>query len=284
MSEAPEDHQDISLPASPRNDLKHRPRPPIDRSRYRNPDEDPRGPWLASDLTMPGVRPPLIYELEGHFPPDGRSWRFAQDRMTQLNAEGRLMLQAGRRPHLKRYLADIVEDEPLPEEDPTSPVAAIVRSFSRALALALARAPGALADMEWRDLERALAEVCEGLGFRTTLTRPAKDGGFDLEVEADGARYLIEVKHWSAPALVGAEVVSQFAEVVVSQAAAKGLLLSSSGFRPAVLAERLEITPSSVALGDGRKIIGLCQRYARRSALVWWPETDLAEILFEETL
>jgi restriction endonuclease Mrr len=205
--------------------------------------------------------------------------------MTQLNIDGRLVLRAGRRPQLKRYLADTVEDEPQSfEEESNSSVAAIVRGFSRALALALARAPGALADMEWRDLERVLAEACEGLGFRTTLTRPAKDGGFDLEVEADGTRYLIEVKHWSAPALVGAEVVSQFAEVVVSKAAAKGLLLSSSGFRPAVLAQRIEIVPSPVALGDGRKIVGLCQRYARRSGFEWWPETNLAEILFEETL
>lgn len=120
--------------------------------------------------------------------------------MAQLNAEGRLVLRTGRRPQLKRYLADIVLDEPLPsEEKPNSSVAAIVGSFSRALALALARSPEALADVEWRDLERVLAEVCNGLGFRTTLTRHAKDGGFDLEVEADGGRYLIEVKHWSAP-------------------------------------------------------------------------------------
>lgn len=270
------------MPPPARNDLK--PRSSVDPSRYRNPDQDPRGPWLASDLTMPGVRPPLIYELEGHLPREGRSWRFAQGRMNQLNSEGQLVLQTGRRPLLKRYLTDAVESEPPPPEDePVSPLAAIVKSFSRALALALARAPGVLADMEWRDMERVLAEVCEGLGFRTTLTRSAKDGGFDLEVEADGARYLIEVKHWSAPALVGADVVSHFAEVVVSQAAVRGLLLSSSGFRPAVLAERLEVTPDQVALGDGRKIIGLCQRYAQRSDFVWWPKTNLAEILFEET-
>lgn len=270
------------MPPPARNDLKNQPRPSVAPSRYRNPDGDPRGPWLASDLTIPGVRPQLIYELEGHLPRDGRSWRFTQGRMIQLNAEGRLVLQTGRRPHLKRYLADVVENEQ-PEEEPVSPLATIVRQFSRVLALALARAPEALADMEWRDLERVLAEVCEGLGFQTTLTRSTKDGGFDVAVEADGLRYLIEVKHWSAPALVDAGVISQFAEVVVSQAAARGLLLSSSGFRPTVLAERLEVTPHRVALGDGRKIIGLCQHYARRGDSVWWPKTNLAEILFEET-
>lgn len=38
-----------------------------------------------------------------------------------------------------------------------------------------------------------------------------------------------------------------------------------------------------VALGDGRKIIGLWQRYAYRVDCVWWPETNTAEILFDET-
>lgn len=225
-----------------------------------------------------------MYELEGHLPREGRSWRFAQPRMAQLVAEGRLVIQQGRRPHLKRYLAEVtVEETAPPEGDSVSPLAGAVRVFSRALALALAQSPGALAEIEWRDLERVLAEVCEGLGFRTILTRSGKDGGFDLEVEADGERYLIEVKHWSAPSLVGAGLISQFAEVVVSQSAARGLLLSSSGFRPAVLAERLEVTPQKVALGDGHKIIGLCQRYARATGMLWQPETDLAEFLFEGT-
>ena len=149
--------------------------------------------------------------------------------------------------------------------------------------MSLARSPGALADIEWRDLERILAEVCEGLGFQTVLTRPAKDGGFDLEVSAGDERYLIEVKHWAAPSLVGAGTVSQFAEVVVAQAATRGLMLSISGLRPRLLAERLEITQHRVALGDGRKIIGLCQRYALREGTMWLPETNLSEVLFEDT-
>lgn len=264
---------------------RRQPRRTADPTRYRNPDDDPRGPWLAADLTIPGIRPPLTYALEGHFPREGRSWRFAQPRMAQLVAEGRLVIQTGRRPHLKRYLTEVAVDEPRPPEgDSVSPLAGAVRVFSRALTLALAQSPGSLAEMEWRDLERVLAEVCEGLGFRTTLTRSTKDGGFDLEVEANGERYLIEVKHWSAPSLVGPGLISQFAEVVVSQSASRGLLLSSSGFRPAVLAERLEVTPQKVALGDGHKIIGLCQRYARGAGTLWQPETDLVEFLFEGTI
>jgi hypothetical protein len=34
--------------------------------------------------------------------------------------------------------------------------------------------------LEWRDLERMMARVMEGLGFKVTLTPPSKDGGKDL--------------------------------------------------------------------------------------------------------
>lgn len=61
--------------------------------------------------------------------------------------------------------------------------------------------PDELATVEWRDLERLLREVFEGIGFHVILTRPSKDGGFDLELTATerGQKqvYLVEVKHWS---------------------------------------------------------------------------------------
>ena len=129
--------------------------------------------------------------------------------MAELAADNRLDVHEGRRPRLKRYLADVAVDEnPTAEEQVDLPVVAIVAEFSRALARRLALSPGELADVEWRDLERLLAEVCGALGFETILTRSGKDGGFDLELRADGNTYLVEVKHWSAPDLVGPNVVS----------------------------------------------------------------------------
>lgn len=217
-------------------------------------------------------------------PPEGRSWRYSRERMAELAADNRLDVREGRRPRLKRYMADVAVDEVPPAEERVDlPVVAIVAEFSRALARRLALSPGELADVEWRDLERLLAEVCGALGFETTLTRSGKDGGFDLELRADGNVYLVEVKHWSAPDLVGPNIVSRFAEVVVTQRAERGLLLSTSGFRRAVLRERLEVTQHRVALGDGRKVIGLCQRYIQHGANIWRPEMSLPELLFEGT-
>jgi len=251
------------------------------RLRFKNPDSDPRGRWLPSDLTFPGVRPSLIYELAGHMPREGRSWRVSRARAEELLANGQVIIRAGRPPALKRYLAEKEPSLENPDQPPS--LFHLVREFSCLLARRLALHPQELSVIEWRDLERAICAALDGLGFATKLTRAAKDGGFDIEARTGDAVYLIEVKHWSVPSLVGDTVVSAFAEVVVIKQATRGLLLSSSGFRPAVLAARLEITPASVALGDGRKIIGLCQRYHEREQGLWVPESSLPDLLFADT-
>lgn len=205
--------------------------------------------------------------------------------MAHLHADGRIVTRVSGSPLLKRYLAEA--EPPLGGEDPEGAASLSVPAYIREVAYILARKlalqPAALSDFEWRDLERALAAACEGLGFDTRLTRPGKDGGFDIELRCGEARYLIEVKHWSTPNRVGLGPVSHFAEIVLSEGADRGLFLSSSGFRKPFLGQRLEITPSRIALGDGRKIIGLCQSYVRREEGLWHPSTDLEELLFLET-
>lgn len=185
---------------------------------------------------------------------------------------------------MKRYLAEVaVDQEPAEDAEASKSVVAIVSHLSRALAYRLAVCPAELAAIEWRDLERLLGEVCAGIGFRTTVTRSGKDGGFDLRLEAAGEFFVVEIKHWSGTDKVGAGHVAHFAEVVATQNATRGLLLSTSGFRKSVVRERIEVTQHRVALGDGRKVIGLCQRYSERKRGIWWPETQLPSLLFEDT-
>lgn len=250
--------------------------------RFKNPDSDPRGRWLAINLTMPGDRPNHLYELMGHFPPVGRYWRYSRGRMDEMIADGLIVQIRDRPPMMKRYLADSMVEEPAPEEAFGLP--ALVREFSRALARRLAMCPADLLEVEWRDLERVVAATCEGLGFETRLTRPAKDGGFDIELKADGHTYLVEVKHWSAPDRVGETEVKHFANVVVREAATAGLLLSTSGFRKNLLTQRIEVSPTRVRLGDDRKIVGLCQRYVETENGFLQPQTSLPEVLFLDTI
>lgn len=86
-------------------------------------------------------------------------------------------------------------------QDVVSRCETIVRHAMRELAKTLAQHPDELSKVEWRDLERLLCEVFEGIGFDTRVTRSSKDGGVDLELttfeEGKKQVYLVEVKHWN---------------------------------------------------------------------------------------
>jgi len=63
---------------------------------YKNPDEDPRGPWKANNLSARNFYSKGTYSIpcpggrliEG--PPKGRYWSIAEDKLWQLHAEGRV--------------------------------------------------------------------------------------------------------------------------------------------------------------------------------------------------
>ena len=81
---------------------------------YSNPDDDPRGPWLPGD---PYANKPYSkgrFEIVGptgrtFSPPPGRYWRTSQERLANLNAEGRIWWgpNGGARPSIKRYLSEV---------------------------------------------------------------------------------------------------------------------------------------------------------------------------------
>ena len=84
---------------------------------FRNPDNDPRGPWRAADLSSPDLRENLRYEVTGPFgpaiqPPAGRSWRFSQQRFGELDRDGRIAWSPGGRPKLKLYLSEAPDKPP----------------------------------------------------------------------------------------------------------------------------------------------------------------------------
>lgn len=84
---------------------------------YKNPDNDPRGPWTSGDLSArnfygAGTYPvtcPNGRVLEG--PPRGMYWRVSSERMKELDAEGRVWWgeDGGNVPRLKRYLSEVKE-------------------------------------------------------------------------------------------------------------------------------------------------------------------------------
>lgn len=258
--------------------------------RYKNPDADPRGPYVRCDLTALGSIPTLHFEWRGRTPREGRVWRFNRENLDNFEAEGRIVwLSRGGMPTLKRYLSEVSQqrEEPAPSSDPGR-VEFILRTTMRTLAKSIAHFPDELRILEWRDLERVLREVFEGLGFKTRLTPPAQDGGFDLELSCvmDGKpeTFLVEVKHWTFPSRPGRGILEKFFDVVVTRPAVAGLLLSTSGFTTSVVTGRTEIERQRIRLGDGNKIVTLCQYYVRRDSGLWEATLPLPELLFDGTL
>jgi hypothetical protein len=84
---------------------------------YRNPDNDPRGPWRTADLSSPVRRETLRYAVLGPSgtavqPPGGRSWRFTQQRFEELDRDGRVVWSPSGRPTLKLYLSEAPDKLP----------------------------------------------------------------------------------------------------------------------------------------------------------------------------
>jgi len=84
---------------------------PLDKSRFSNPDNDPRGPWKADPFDAPNVRPNLTYAIvnpktgEAHWPPKGRHWRTDEASYRALLADGRIIFgtRGETRPQLKVF-------------------------------------------------------------------------------------------------------------------------------------------------------------------------------------
>lgn len=70
---------------------------PLDKSKFDNPDNDPRGLWKADPFDAPNVRPNLTYPVvnpntgEEHLPPRGRHWRFLPAKFSSALEDNRIV-------------------------------------------------------------------------------------------------------------------------------------------------------------------------------------------------
>lgn len=72
--------------------------------KYRGRDPDGRR-YMLDNITSPNPRPNMTYVWKGHTPP-AMGWRYSQQKMSELDAQGRLWYPDSKhkRPRLKRYL------------------------------------------------------------------------------------------------------------------------------------------------------------------------------------
>lgn len=163
-----------------------------------------------------------------------------------------------------------------------------VRQLSKKLIELVAKNPENLKNLEWRDLERTISELFEGIGFKTTLTPGSKDEGKDiiLECTIDNIQksFIIEIKHWRSGQKVGQKAVKEFTNVIINEKREKGLYLSTYGFTSNYYESLSEKQKSLIRFGEQEKIVELCRTYERINNGIWNPINTMENILFDNTI
>ena len=85
-------------------------------NRYKNPDDDPRGPWISTDLTRAEHRDRDYWPIETPsgrllYPAKGRSWNRPAENIEKLKKDNRLWFgpKKDRMPRLKKFLREMNE-------------------------------------------------------------------------------------------------------------------------------------------------------------------------------
>lgn len=197
-------------------------------------------------------------------------------------SKGPVAVSVGRNGHpLDEEIDD--EETPINEE-----VVAAIKTLSSKLVELIAKDPAALESIEWRDLERLVAEIFSGLGFDAELTPGSKDGGKDViisfTVSNQNKSYLIEIKHWRSGSRVGRSVISEFLHVVTQEKRSGGLLLSTSGYSKNALEHWTEFDRQKIRFGTGEKVASLCRNYVKASNGTWYYPDPIEKVIFEDTV
>jgi adenine-specific DNA-methyltransferase len=80
---------------------------------FKNPDNDPRGPWSSTDFTAQGWRPNQMYQITTpngavYDPPPSRCWANIESEFLRLRNDGRIWFgkSGGARPRVKNFLKE----------------------------------------------------------------------------------------------------------------------------------------------------------------------------------
>lgn len=83
-------------------------------NRYKNPDNDPRGPWTSSDLTVGPVIEEKLYKIttpsgSEYYPPKGRCWVVSENRYKELLGDNQIWFgeNGNNMPRRKKFLTEV---------------------------------------------------------------------------------------------------------------------------------------------------------------------------------
>ncbi len=86
-----------------------------------------------------------------------------------------------------------------------------------------------LEEITWHEFEQLVGEYFRRQGYGIRETKGGADGGIDLIISKDGAKYLVQCKQWKAYK-VGVKVVRELLGVMVGKGAAGGFVVTSGQF------------------------------------------------------
>lgn len=99
---------------SPQFEFNKLPRDADADARYKNPDNDPRGVWKSSDLSVGPAVKEKIYKIvtptgREVYPPDGRCWVYTEERFKEMLADNRIWFGStgNNVPAVKRFLSEV---------------------------------------------------------------------------------------------------------------------------------------------------------------------------------
>jgi adenine-specific DNA-methyltransferase len=88
-------------------------------AQYKNPDNDPRGPWVSSDYTAQGFRPNQMYKIKSpggkiYEPPPGTCWKNVESVFLELVKDKRIWFgkEGDAMPRRKTFLSESEGDSP----------------------------------------------------------------------------------------------------------------------------------------------------------------------------
>lgn len=78
---------------------------------YKNPDDDPRGPWSRTSMLAPGYTPKNRFTMtfnngKAYTPSEGKSWRYSREKMLELEADNRISFEPNM-PRKKTFLSEV---------------------------------------------------------------------------------------------------------------------------------------------------------------------------------
>lgn len=147
--------------------------------------------------------------------------------------------------------------------------------------------PEELEKIEWRQMERLIADILDEIGYKVELTSGSNDGGKDIIFRCKNTHnnksYIIEIKHWASRQKVGYSYIRKFLNVIINEEREKGLFLSTYGFCDNAFETFTEFEMEKLEYAEKEKIIKLCGMYRKKRYGIWIPSKVDIDLLFDNT-